>query len=420
MVVNERVRILVEAINKNVSTVATKLQTDFKKVTKQMKDFQKVMVLPVKQFAQLNNDGRKFSTVGGQMANKFRMLTGGLKGFRMEMLGVLFFGQALKQFFQGMIQPALDLFGVFDLIQITLGVFFLPIVEMLMPLLLQMMEFFLNVPEPIQKVVGAFTLLGVGIGALLATFGALNLGLGSLGLTFPKLIGFIFGFLSSIGGLFVVLAIGVIAIIVGISSAWKDNFLNMRQIVATMIGGLKQMFRGLFIFISGIFDVIIGLFTGNADKVFNGLKKLVMGFIGAIVGSAKFLGSLFNAVTVASLNLVKNIISAILGLFGVIFSKVVTLISKIGSFITKGFKGSTPKKVNDFVMRPGQAPIEINPNDTLVGFKGNAPNLGGGQGITVNTTNNVQVLDKRELERMFDTRDKRLVDELRRLVGSRF
>lgn len=41
---------------------------------------------------------------------------------------------------------------------------------------------------------------------------------------------------------------------------------------------------------------------------------------------------------------------------------------------------------DDFIMRPGQAPIAINPNDTIVGFKGNAPNLGGGMNITIQNT----------------------------------
>ncbi len=98
--------------------------------------------------------------------------------------------------------------------------------------------------------------------------------------------------------------------------------------------------------------------------------------------------------------------------------------SKLGKFIierqkegTKGiiesnifnpFKGT----LNDFIMRPGMSPQRINPQDTVVGFKGGAPGGVGGSTVINNIFNGFTMDD---LRRELDSRDRRLVDDLRRL-----
>ena len=83
-------------------------------------------------------------------------------------------------------------------------------------------------------------------------------------------------------------------------------------------------------------------------------------------------------------------------------------VSKVKSAVTGG-------RFNDFIWRPGQAPIDINPNDTLVGFKGAAPDLGGGGG-GITQENHFHGFTMDDLKRDLDDRDRRLVDEVRRLV----
>jgi len=57
-----------------------------------------------------------------------------------------------------------------------------------------------------------------------------------------------------------------------------------------------------------------------------------------------------------------------------------------------------------------------NGNDTLVGFKGSSP-FGGGGGA-MNITNNFNGFTMTDLERMLDSRDRRLVEEVRRISKS--
>ena len=58
--------------------------------------------------------------------DKIRNLGRSMKQFQSYLLGILFFGMAMQRFFQRLIQPALDLIGVFDLLNIVLALLFLP------------------------------------------------------------------------------------------------------------------------------------------------------------------------------------------------------------------------------------------------------------------------------------------------------
>ncbi len=71
--------------------------------------------------------------------------------------------------------------------------------------------------------------------------------------------------------------------------------------------------------------------------------------------------------------------------------------------------------MNYFILRPGQSPISVNPQDTLVGFKGNSP-LGGVGNIEINQTLDINVSNTETMQRMIDDNNRRLVDDLRRIV----
>jgi hypothetical protein len=67
-------------------------------------------------------------------------------------------------------------------------------------------------------------------------------------------------------------------------------------------------------------------------------------------------------------------------------------------------------QMSDFIWRPGEGATAISPDDTVVGTKG------GAGGATINQTLNINVSDSREIERLIDVNNRRLVDELRRMV----
>jgi len=96
-----------------------------------------------KQMNRLSNAAR------GYGMNLNRMLPR-LRRFRMELLSVMFFGMALQRAFMGMIKPAFDMVKIFDILNITLGVIFLPIALLLMEALLPIGQWFIELPDSIK------------------------------------------------------------------------------------------------------------------------------------------------------------------------------------------------------------------------------------------------------------------------------
>ena len=158
-------------------------------------------VSDVKKLVQFNEDVKKLNRVGIKVNKGLRDTSGRLvdvkkvakkagttfRRFKFEMLGVLFFGMGIARLFTGLIKPALDMVGAFQIMNTTLGIFFLPTALNVNAALLGMQGVLLGLPEPIQQFAGNLTLLGIGAGKLLETIGALSLGLISLKIAFPTL-----------------------------------------------------------------------------------------------------------------------------------------------------------------------------------------------------------------------------------------
>jgi len=147
---------------------------------KQYDSFGGVMSMPMEQFQKFNKGMGEFDSKGAQRANKLRMMTHGLKGFRMEMLGVMFFGMAMQRMFTGLLQPALQATGIFEIWSAVLTILFLPIILELLPLFLEISNFLMNLPDSTKLAIGVLALLGIAFSSLLMVVGQLALGLGSL------------------------------------------------------------------------------------------------------------------------------------------------------------------------------------------------------------------------------------------------
>lgn len=384
-------------------------------------------------------------TSGGRMANSVRQVTHGMKGFRMEALGVMFFGQMLQQTFMSLLNPVMEAFGVFDLFRLMLLTLFLPIMEDIFPHMLKIINWFIELPESTKKALGVLVLVGIILGFLLFIIGAFTLGIGSL-ILFIAMLGAVGLSISGLGLVFLAL-VAIVAI------AWKS--------IAFIIGGFINI-------IMGIIDIFIGLFTGNLEKLRNGIKLIFIGIIKTIVGvigiilqiiffilkliihgilgffklifDAFFkLGTwlknvskdLSNSLKIWGINMIKKLAEGISSMTSKVKDAILNLfppwarklIWSAGKFVISIFSrnktennGTTGsiKRVNDFVMRPGLDPISIHPNDTLVGFKGAPPNLGGGN--EVNITNNYHGFTKDDLLRELDNRDSKIVNDIQRLV----
>jgi hypothetical protein len=117
------------------------------------------------------------------------------KGFlamRRAILSLMFTGYAVQKAMFGLLRPAFDLVGVFDMLNVTLGVVFLPIALALMEALLPIMEWFMNLDPAIQKVVGGLVLFVGSLGSIAALLGA-----GGAAITGLETLGTFFGLFST-------------------------------------------------------------------------------------------------------------------------------------------------------------------------------------------------------------------------------
>ena len=150
----------------------------------QQSGFAEVMGMSQEKFREFNEQGYKFSKVGGRLANRFRMLTHGTRGFKMELLSVMFFGMAIQRAFSRLLRPVMETYGVFELFSNVLKIVYLPIMEKIYPIILKVALYFMNLNKSIKLVIGVITILGFVLGTSLFLIGMVGLGIGGLIMTF--------------------------------------------------------------------------------------------------------------------------------------------------------------------------------------------------------------------------------------------
>ena len=157
--------------------------------------FGDALKIPQAQFNKLSdgvgnfNKGiRENSTRMGRAGLAVRKATAGFRGFRMELLGVMFFGMAVQRLFKGLIQPALQMTGAMQLFSNVLGIMFLPIGLMVIDFAVALLEWWQGLSEGTKNLIQKFVLFGLAVGTFLQIFGALGLGLGSMVIAFGSFI----------------------------------------------------------------------------------------------------------------------------------------------------------------------------------------------------------------------------------------
>jgi hypothetical protein len=161
--------------------------------------------LPVWQ--KMNAGNVRFTTLGGRVANRIRMMTQGMRGFRMEMLSVMFFGMGLSRVLIGLLQPALEAMGVFDIWRAVLEILFLPVAEDVNEELTKLLDAVDALPESVKKAIGEFTILGAILSTVLFVIGMMTLGIGGLIEVFGKVGVVLKGFATLTAAQFAILAV---------------------------------------------------------------------------------------------------------------------------------------------------------------------------------------------------------------------
>lgn len=252
--------------------------------------FGQVMGLSQEQFSKFNKQGRGFRTVGGHMANRLRLMTHGMRGFRMEMLGVMFFGMAITRVIGGLMGKSLEWAGVMDVIGAALGILFLPVALQLLDWALIFLDLVGQLTEGQKKWIGIFALAVAIFGAFVTLVGTLALGVGSLILVFGKL---------KMG--LVKMMLGITLIIVGIGF---------------VIGGIIQ---------------IIANWGEHWDKVVAGISKVLFGLGLILLGVAIIIGSIPLAIIAAGVLIIAGVVWVV--------SKIIKHWDKIKEFFSGLWQG---------------------------------------------------------------------------------
>ena len=388
----EKVQVMLQAFTQGFSKGLDRAQNQLKRAGKNMKEFGQVMQMPMEGFKDMNKNAKQMTTTGGRFANNLRMMTHGMKGFRMEMLGVMFFGMAMQRMFVGLLNPVMEAFGVMDLFRVMLLTLFLPIMEAIFPFLLQFIEWFMNLPGPVKKAIGVIVIVGAVLSTLLMIFGQLFLGIGSLILAWPTLT----ALFSTIGGFL----IPVIAIIMGLI----DIFIQWGKSVRKVVRGILTVIAG----IAGIVAIVLG-----APALL--VAAIVIAVVAIIHAVVKYWDEIKKAFS-EGWDWVKRKSLAMFDWLKTKFTAAKDWVKDLFSFGDSGGSSSgtdTKRGKNDFIWRSGQGATSISPHDTVVGFKGDAPNFGGNGG-GANITNNFYGFTKEDLSRELDDRDRRIVDKMER------
>ena len=247
--VDERVRLIVEAIPKNVAKTVGVVRNSFGRLRTNLRGINNVMGASTGVFASMTENINRTRLASARLAIRFRNLVAGTRGFRMEMLGLLFFGMAIQRMFTGLIRPAAELFGIFDLWRVMLQIFFIPLMEDLLPMFLWLFTTITNASPAVKSLIGWFVVFMIVLGTLLFVIATLVLGTASAIIAWT----FLGVMVSTLIVLFVIVAAilfivsGVISIVQG---KWEGLGLVLIGIGAILL--LIAFWWGLLVIAAGV------------------------------------------------------------------------------------------------------------------------------------------------------------------------
>ena len=122
----------------------------------------------------------KLNKATGNLDIVNRKTTTGLKVFRMEALGLLFGGMAIERTFGRITKAGFDLYGITELLNETMAITMLPVMDLLGPVIFDIADAFMNMDDSQKLLIGSAMLLGQALGGALSGLGQAILFINSL------------------------------------------------------------------------------------------------------------------------------------------------------------------------------------------------------------------------------------------------
>lgn len=399
-------------------TTQQKVQVVTEFITKNFKGFNTVMGQTMGQFKEstnasgnLNKRFKNMNNLGARLAHRTRIMTHGMRGFRMEMLGVMFFGMAFSRAMTGLLRTSLEWTGVMEVMSTALGILFLPVAELLLDWAISFLDWVSNLTEVQKKYIGSLVLLGIAFGTTLFLVGQFSLGIGSLIQ--------VFGLLISPIGLVLAALIGITALIFGPQlidwfSSLTDGIDGAEGKLATfgvsadVLGALKEKLAsvdlGKFLEIGlNVLQKIVDGVLNNMDIVEDAVVTIASSlseFVGKNIG--KFIKIGFEIIRAIGVGLLQGAINVAIDLGNALSRKlgIKAQTQRVDLFQYKGALGRPPTPQSNF-SPSGQAYESASLR------------------MTVAPTYNVNVSDKREFEDMLRENNTAMAEDTLRLIQTR-
>ena len=402
----EKIQVVLQAVTKGFTRSMNSAQNSLKTMNKNVKDFGQVLGMPLDKMKTLNKSFKVMKTTGGQLAFGMRRATHGMRGFRMEMLGVMFFGMMLQRTFSGLIKTSLDWMGVMEVFTLALGILFLPIAGLLLEWALKFLNWVSKLTPEQKKLIGIFVLFGIALGTVLSIIGSFALGIGSLILAFGGGIAKLTGFATGLGG-------------VGTAATGAKTKLGTLGTALKTLAGVAAV----AISISLIFSAM------KEDDAAKALGKILAGGLAAGIAALLFGVAAPVVIAIGALAVLIGIVikfnfdpkwrNAVDNFFRGIKERIENWINVIKGFgLFKGIK-ILRQKEPDAIFRldqgvAGVSEFELGPRSG----RGEAGRIARGeQNIIVNNTNNINVSNSEEMERLLRENNLTLVEEVKKQVG---
>jgi hypothetical protein len=233
----------------------------------------------------------KFNAEGGKSIRTVVKTQRAIQRFQMQWLSLMFTGMALDRTFGGIIRSQMEIWGISEGFSSMLMVIMIPVMEMLSEVLWPILDWFMNMPEPVQKVIGLFILFAAITGIVLTVLGMAALALNGLSIMAAQA-GVSIGMLVA---RFFTILLGAIIVFYGITVIirnWGKNWAKVMQGAGIALIGLAIALLTFSLVFSAVFGgigvILIGIYMiwtnwgKSISKVLQGVGIAIIG-IGIIL-----------------------------------------------------------------------------------------------------------------------------------------
>ncbi len=347
---------------------------------------------------------QKLNSVMAEHNKKVQQNSKALGGFNFSWLSVMFAGMALYRVFGGILRQQMELWGIMEGFSAMLMIVMLPVMETLSDALWPILEWFMNLPEPAQRVIGLLIVFAAVVGAVLLVSGMLMLALYGLLPILAALTPALAGMGIAVGSVILII-LGIIAVLALVYLAWKTNFLGMKETVDKFVKGIKQVFGGVIMIFKGIMKGLQGILTGDFELLKKGIMMVFKGLWQYLIGG-------FKATAAVVLGIMKTALMVIYNFVKVLIDGIIWIINKLSSLGGKrgGAINWRMPSLQMGGMVPATGPYLLHRGERVT------PSNKAGEEVNLNVTYNINVSDKAELEKIMRENNIRLAEDVRRIV----